>query len=239
LRNAAGEIIGASKIARDITARKRAEEQQRALHAELDHRVKNVLAAVSAIVAHTKDASSSMDDFVAALDSRIRSMASTHELLSSSRWQGVPLRELLRRELAPYTSNSNTCIEGPEVILRPEAAQPTASVFHELTTNAAKYGALSRREGRVSVRWYRAANGQGPDPLAIEWLESGGPLVHVPSNSGYGRTVITELVPYELGGSARLLFSPEGVRYRLDIPVIWLAPEATEQENGPVRYEGK
>ena len=82
LRNAAGEVIGASKIARDITARKRAEEQQRALHAELDHRVKNVLATVSAIVAHTKDASSSMDDFVAAVDRRIRSMASTHELLS-------------------------------------------------------------------------------------------------------------------------------------------------------------
>ena len=231
LRNAAGEVIGASKIARDITARKRAEEQQRALHAELDHRVKNVLATVSAIVAHTKDASSSMDDFVAAVDRRIRSMASTHQLLSSSRWQGVSLRDLLRRELAPYTSNSNTCIEGPEVILRPEAAQTIASVLHELTTNAAKYGALSRREGRVSVRWYRAANGQGPGPLTIEWLESGGPRVHVPSNSGYGRTVITELVPYELGGTARLLFSPEGVRYRLDIPAIWLAPEATEQEN--------
>src|SRR4030095_3585925 len=101
-----------------------------------------------------KDASSSMDDFVAALDSRIRSMASTHQLLSSSRWQGVPLRELLQRELAPYTSNSNTCIDGPEVILRPEAAQTTASVLHELTTNAAKYGALSKREGRVSVRWH-------------------------------------------------------------------------------------
>ena len=112
-------------------------------------------------------------------------------------------------------------------------------MLHELTTNAAKYGALSRREGRVSVRWYRAANGHGPGPLAIEWLESGGPRVHVPSNSGYGRTVITELVPYELGGTARLLFSPEGVRYRLDIPAIWLAPEATEQENGAVRHEGK
>jgi PAS domain S-box-containing protein len=223
----------------DVTARKRAEEHQRTLRAELDHRVKNILAAVSAIAAHTKDSSSSMDDFVAALDSRIRSMASTHQLLSSSRWQGVPLRELLRRELAPYTSNSNTCIEGLEVILRPEAAQTTASVLHELTTNAAKYGALSKREGRVSVRWHCAPNGQAPGPLAIEWVETGGPPVKVPSNCGYGRSVITELVSYELGGTARLLFSPEGVRCQLDIPAIWLAPVATEQENGAVRHEGK
>ena len=245
MRNAAGEVIGASKIARDITARKRAEEQQRVLHAELDHRVKNILASVSAVVAHTKDASSSMDDFVAALDSRIQSMASTHELLSSSRWQGVPLRELLRRELAPYTSNSNTCIKGPEIILSAEAAQTTALVLHELTTNAAKYGALSRREGRVSVRWYRAPNGQGPGPLAIEWLETGGPPVEVPSNSGYGSSVITELVPYELGGTARLLFSPEGVRCRLEIPAKWLARPANKSQsksrtgNGAARHEGK
>ena len=159
----------------DITERKRAEEQLHRLVAELDHRVKNVLATVQAVSAHTRAASSSMDDFVAALGSRIRSMASTHELLSSSRWQGIPLRELVRRELAPYASDNNTSIKGPEVIFSPEAAQTTASVLHELATNAAKYGALSRREGRVSVHWHRAPNGQAPGPLAIEWLETGGP----------------------------------------------------------------
>jgi PAS domain S-box-containing protein len=210
----------------DITERKRVEEQQRTLLAELDHRVKNVLATVSAIAAHTKNASSSMDSFVAALDRRIHSMASTHELLSSSRWEGVSLRALLQRELAPYASNNNTCIEGPEVVLSAEAAQTTASVFHELTTNAAKYGALSRREGRVSVRWRRTPNGRVPGQLAIEWLETGGPPVDVPRNSGYGSSVITELVPYELGGKARLVFSPEGIRCRLEIPPKWLAPEA-------------
>jgi two-component sensor histidine kinase len=223
LRNAAGEVIGASKIARDITKRKRVEERQRTLSAELDHRVKNILATVSAIAAHTKDASSSMDDFVAGLGSRIQSMASTHELLSRSRWEGVPLRELVRRELAPYSFDNNTSIEGCEVVLRAEAAQTTASVLHELTTNAAKYGALSKPEGRVSVRWYREPNGQAAGPLVIEWVESGGPLVQVPSNSGFGRSVITELLPYELDGTARLLFPPGGVRCRLDIPAKWLA----------------
>jgi PAS domain S-box-containing protein len=207
----------------DVTARKLAEEQQHTLHAELDHRVKNVLATVSAIAAHTKDASNSMDDFVVALDSRIRSMASTHELLSTSRWEGVQLRELIQRELSPYASTNNTCLDGPELSLRAEAAQATASAFHELTTNAAKYGALSKREGRVSVRWHRAPNGQTPGPIVIEWLETGGPPLEVPSKSGYGRRVITELVPYELGGTAHLVFSPEGIQYRLEIPSEWWA----------------
>ncbi len=214
----------------DITERKRVDEQQRTLLAELDHRVKNVLATVSAIAAHTRAASSSMDDFVAALESRIHSMASTHELLSSSRWQGVPLQELVRRELAPYASNSNTCIEGRQVILRAEAAQTTASVLHELTTNAAKYGALSKPEGRVSVRWHCAPNGRTAGPLVIEWIETGGPSVGEPSNSGFGKSVITELVPYELGGTAQLVFSPEGVRCRLDIPNTWLAPVTNQSD---------
>jgi PAS domain S-box-containing protein len=208
----------------DVTGRKRAEEQQRLLNAELDHRVKNVLATVSAIAAQTRGSSSSVNDYAATLESRIQSMASTHELLSSLRWEGVPLRELLRRELAPYASNSNSCLEGPEIILRAEAVQTTASVLHELATNAAKYGALSVREGRVSVCWSRAANGQAPGPLVIEWLEIGGPPVQAPGNSGYGRSVISELVPYELGGEARLEFSPGGVQCRLDIPAKWLTP---------------
>ena len=206
----------------DVTARKRAEEQQRLLNAELDHRVKNVLATVCAIAAHTKDTSRSMNDFVAALDSRIKSMASTHELLSSSRWEGAALRELVIRELAPYASNGNTCVNGPEVALRAEAAQTTASVLHELTTNAAKYGALSKREGQVAVHWHFASRGLAPGPLAIEWRESGGSSVEVPNNSGYGRSVITELVPYELGGTATLEFFPDGVRCRLEIPAKWL-----------------
>jgi PAS domain S-box-containing protein len=218
----------------DVTGRKRAEEKQHTLHAELDHRVKNVLATVSAIAAHTKDASNSMDDFVAALDSRIRSMASTHELLSNSRWEGVQLRELVQRELAPYTLSNNTCIEGSEVILGADAAQATASALHELTTNAAKYGALAKREGRVLVRWHRSPNGQTSGPLIVEWLETGGPPLEVPSNSGYGRRVITEVVPYELGGTADLVFLPEGIQYRLEIPAEWWSanPEQESPERG-------
>ena len=136
----------------DVTERKRAERYQRALNAELDHRVKNVLATVSAIIGQTQEASRSPVDFVAGLNRRIKSLAGTHELLSQSHWYGVPLAEIIQRELAPY-GVANTDIGGPDVTLKAEATQAVATVLHELTTNAAKYGAFSNRTGRVSVQW--------------------------------------------------------------------------------------
>ena len=213
----------------DITERKQAAENQRFLVAELDHRVKNVLATVSAVAAHTRDASNSMEHFVAALDGRIRSMASAHELLSCRRWQGIPLAELLQRELTPYARGNNTEVDGPEVLLRAEAGQTMAFVFHELTTNAAKYGALSTSGGRVTVRWYWPPSGGVRERLTIEWKETGGPAVAAPRKSGYGTSVIQELIPHELGGMADLTIAPEGVRCRMEIPGDWV-----ERQAGPI-----
>ena len=207
----------------DVTARKRAEEQQDTLNAELDHRVKNVLATVSAIAAHTKAASSSMDDFVAALDGRIRSMATTHELLSARRWHGVSLTELVRRELAPYATRNNTEIGGPEVTLSAEAGQVVSMVLHELTTNAAKHGALSVHDGQVSVHWHGASNGNADAPIAIEWQETGGPAVQAPDTCGYGMEVIRDVIPYELRGRVDLSFPTDGLCCRLEIPAEWLS----------------
>jgi PAS domain S-box-containing protein len=208
----------------DVTGRKRAEQHQRALNAELDHRVKNVLATVSAIIAQTQEVSSSPEDFVSGLNSRINSLARTHELLSESNWGGASLADILRREFAPYT-RGNTEARGPSVTLKAEATQAVATVLHELTTNAAKYGALSNRSGRVSVQWRWLQNGSH-DRLLIEWQETGGPPVLAPSRSGYGTSIIRELIPHELGGKVDLAFAPDGVRCRLEVPADWISSSA-------------
>jgi len=193
------------------------------LISELDHRVKNALASVSAIAFRTQESSRTMDEFVAALNGRIKSMATTHELLSHGRWQGgVPLAELIRSELAPYATADNTGIDGPDVILNGEAAQALALVIHELATNAAKYGALSVKSGRVAVRWSFTADGHGESPLCIEWEEGGGPQVVPPIRSGLGTGIICELIPYELGGNVEHVYRSEGARCKLEIPATWL-----------------
>jgi PAS domain S-box-containing protein len=218
----------------DVTERKRAEEHQRLLAAELDHRVKNILATVSAVASRTQDASLSQEQFAATLAGRIQSMAATHELLSGRQWKGVSLRELVRRELAPYMTGNNTDINGPELTVSPEAAQTVSMVLHELTTNAAKHGALSTEDGRVSVRWSRR-NGQ----VGIEWHEIGGPAVATPERSGYGTDVIRDLIPYELGGTVELSFAYEGVRCVLSIPTAELNGDNRRRKarNGSVQRD--
>ena len=217
----------------DITERKRVEEQQRTLLAELDHRVKNALATVSAVVSHTRQGSRSVADFVAALDGRIRSMATTHELLSSRRWQGVSLTELVRRELAPYATRYNTEINGPDILLKPEAGQAMAMVLHELATNAAKYGALSTKNGRVSIRWDRHLNGHPRSHLVFEWQEIGGPPVVALGKSSYGTSTIRDLIPYEFGGTVDLVLAPEGVQCRLELPAEWLGNDRQPFQRPP------
>jgi PAS domain S-box-containing protein len=220
--DATGQLLRLKGLMRNITERKVLEEHKNVLIAELDHRVKNVLALVSVIASRTQETSSSMAAFVAALDGRIKSMATAHELLSHRRWQGIPIAELVRRELAPYATDGNTRIEGPDVILSAEAGQAMAMVFHELATNAAKFGALSAAGGHVSVRWSHRRNGHADSWLSIRWEERGGPSVVPQTRSGYGTSVIRDFVPYELGGTVDLVHAPEGVRCRLEIPAHWL-----------------
>jgi two-component sensor histidine kinase len=152
-------------------------------------------------------------------------LAGTHELLSRRNWHGVPLTEIVRRELAPY-GMTNTDVGGPSVTLKAEATQAVAMVLHELTTNAAKYGAFSNPTGRVSVRWRWLQNGS-PDRLIIEWQEIDGPPVPTPSRSSYGTRIIRELLPFELGGEVELSFAPAGTKCRLEIPGEW-AVKTTE-----------
>ncbi len=216
--DAAGRYVRLKGLTLDITERKRAEEHQDLLIAELDHRVKNVLARVAVVGMYTRQGSSSMDEFVQALDGRIQSMADAHALLSQSRWRGVSLTDLVQRQLAPYTTNVNATINGPDIILPAAATQAVAMVLQELVTNAVKYGALSAADGRVSVSWDRQRRGDAAS-LTLAWRETGGPPAEAPSRSGYGTSLIRDLIPHELGGTVDLVFASDGVRCGMEIPL--------------------
>jgi len=202
----------------DITERKRAEERQRLLIAELDHRVKNILSQVEAVASSTSQGSHSIDEFLGSLGGRLRSMAIAHTLLSAAGWQSVCLATLVRNEFAPYATGSNVMISGPDVLLHSAETQAVARVLHELATNAAKYGALSNPGGQVSVNWDRKPNGAATT-LTLIWRELGGPPVSPEVQSGYGTNLIRNLIPHELGGTVDLVFAKEGVNCRIEIPV--------------------
>jgi PAS domain S-box-containing protein len=202
----------------DVTERKRSEEHQRLLIAELDHRVKNLLARVAVVVMYTRQNSGSLDDYIQALDQRIRSMADAHSLLSQGRWHGVDLVELVRHQLAPYATDANTSVDGPAVTLSVAATQALAMVLHELVTNAAKYGALSTPHGRVEVSWSRETQADAAT-LSVAWREIGGPAITASPQCGYGISLVRELIPHELGGSVDLAFAPDGVTCRVEVPL--------------------
>jgi two-component sensor histidine kinase len=204
---------------RDIAAARKAEEQQSLLIAELDHRVKNVLARVVVIARRSRESSSSMDQFLDVLDGRIRSMTNAHALLSGGRWNGVYVADLVRRELEPCIGACDATVEGPDVLLPEEATQALAMVLHELVTNSAKYGALSAPRGRVCVRWgCRRFNGSS-ESITIQWKEIGGPPVRAPTRRGYGSSVICDLIPYELGGTVDMNYVTDGVQCRIEFPL--------------------
>jgi len=207
-----------ARQAADLIERERAEVRQQLLIRELDHRVKNVLARVAAVATHTGRDSSTKEEFLNRLGGRIQSLADAHVLLSRSRWQGVGLADLVRHQLAPYTNAGNTTIDGPKVRLASTATEAVAMVLCELVTNAAKYGALSMPEGRISVTWVAGSSGRLFEGIVIRWLETGGPLVTPPKRSGYGTNLIRRLIPHEIGGAVDLLFKAEGVSCTITLP---------------------
>jgi PAS domain S-box-containing protein len=215
--DAAGRCVHLKGLTLDITERKQSEEHQGLLVAELDHRVKNLLARVAVISTSTREGSNSIDQFVEVLDKRIQSMANAHSLLSQSRWTGVNLADLVHSQLAPYATIANTVIGGPDVTLAPATTQAVAMALHELVTNAVKYGALSNPNGHVSVNWDRHAEAAAAH-VRIEWRETGGPPVVSPSKLGYGISLIRELIPHELGGMVDLTFASDGVCCKIDVP---------------------
>jgi PAS domain S-box-containing protein len=222
--DALGRLVRLKGLTLDVTARKRSEDQQSLLIAELDHHVKNLLARIATFAINMREDSRSLDDYIQALDRRIRSMAGAHALLSQSRWDGVDLAELVRRQLAPNGTDANTTIGGPNIALPVAATQVLAMVLHELATNAAKYGALSTPHGRVEVKWDHGP-GEDAENLSIAWLEIGGPAIGVSPDCGYGIRIICDLIPQELGGSVDLAFAPGGVCCKIELPIDSTPPQ--------------
>jgi PAS domain S-box-containing protein len=214
-----GRLTHLRGLTLDITDRKLAEARQDLLIAELDHRVKNVLARVAVVAMQTREGSRTMDEYIKAVEGRIQSMAAAHSLLSQTRWSGVGLNDLVRDQLAPYAMAANAKVSGPNIMLSAAATQAVAMVLHELVTNAAKYGALSTSNGSVSVNWDKSSDERGAGKVTIVWREHGGPPVAAPARTSFGSSLIRDLIPHELGGTVDLAFEPDGVSCRIEIPL--------------------
>ncbi len=207
MTDGSGRIIGASKIARDITEQKRREERIALLAREADHRTKNLLALAQATVHLTQ--ADTADELKEAIDGRLQALAKAHALLAQSRWAGADLRLMVEEELSPYIGNGDARAEiaGPSLMLEADPAQALAMALHELTTNAVKYGALSTPQGRVRVEW-RLLPGKR---LAFCWKESGGPPVSPPRRQGFGTRVMERMVCGQCNGEIDFDWREEGV----------------------------
>jgi PAS domain S-box-containing protein len=206
IKNAAGVIVGASKIARDVSEQKLAQERIATLAREAEHRAKNLLANVQATVKLSR--AETPEALKEAIEGRIQALANVHSLFVETRWIGAELTSIATQELAPYAAKDERRIriDGPQVLLEPSVAQSIAVALHELATNAAKYGALSADTGRVHLAWTHAADGQ----LDLRWTETGGPAVQPPTRQGFGTRIVKQMSG-QLRGDARFDWRREGL----------------------------
>jgi PAS domain S-box-containing protein len=206
VKNAEGKIVGASKTARDITEQKRTGEQIATLAREAEHRSKNLLANVQAMVNLSQ--ADSVADLKKAIEGRIQALANVHSLFVASRWIGAELSTIAQQELAPYSATGEKRVrtDGPQVLLAPDIAQAVAVTLHELATNAVKYGALSTTNGHIDLKWSQEANGR----LNLRWIETGGPTVLPPTRRGFGGRIIEQMIA-QLKGETRFDWRGDGL----------------------------
>jgi PAS domain S-box-containing protein len=206
VKNAEGKIVGASKSARDITEQKRAQEQIATLAREAEHRSKNLLATVQATVNLSE--ADTPEGLKQAIEGRIQALANVHSLFVETRWIGAELSTIATQELAPYSEKDErrVRIDGPQILLEPNAAQAIAIALHELATNAAKYGALSAPNGQVGLTWLHEADGR----LTLRWNEMDGPAVKRPTHRGFGTRILEGMIG-QLKGKALFDWRAEGL----------------------------
>ncbi len=195
--------------------RERVRRQQDLLMAELDHRVKNTIAIIQALVRRSSAGAASLEAYKESIIERLYAMASTHSLLTQNRWEGVNLQSIVAEQAAPFSERVK--VTGSKLVLRPKAALSVSLALHELITNAAKYGALSVAQGQVLISW-KVQSRKGKRWLILRWTEHGGPLVAPPSRMGFGRVLVERSLAYDVGGEVDLDFRPEGLSCTAMIP---------------------
>ena len=218
VHDAAGNVVAASKIIRDISERKRAEAQIRLLMREVNHRAGNLLTVVQAVARQTARGTDPAT-FMADLSGRIACLGTCQTLLIRNEWRGVDLADLVRSQVSPNDEFNldRISLSGPALPLRSSAVQAIGMALHELTANAQKYGALSNDQGRVCIRWHIVA---GAEPeFGMFWREKGGPKVAPPARAGFGQTVIMNMTKAALGGNAEIEYGPDGVSWNLRSPI--------------------
>ncbi len=222
------------RVREEVAARQR----QDLLMAELDHRVKNMLATIQALVSQSRTSSDTLDGFLETFEGRLRAMGRAHNLLTNSRWEGANLEMLVTEELAPFISGAVPAVEisaDAPVLLKPKAALAFSLAVHELATNAAKYGALSVPGGRVQVGWH--AEQRDGQVLVLHWREAGGPEVVQPGRRGFGLTLIENSLAYELGGTVQVGFPAAGLTCTMVVPWDQIASLAEPPPSAPSRTQ--
>jgi len=216
IRDAGNKIVGIFVQGHDVTDNVLAAQRQKLMIDELNHRVKNTLATVQSIAMQTARSHEDPRTFAAGFQSRLMALSHTHDLLTRSHWEGAELADILRHETEAHGA-TRVVINGPHVALEPAAALSLGMIFHELATNAAKYGALAVADGRVFVDWSVAD--QTNRRLNIEWRELDGPPVSEPARRGFGSRLIERNVRHDLAGEAKLTYATDGFHAEISIPL--------------------
>ena len=215
--------------------RRSAQERQELLIAELNHRVRNILGLIRGLVAQSQGGSASVEEFASVVGGRIQALARAHDQITTSNWGPGSLHDLVRAETEAYLNgkSSRVHIDGPSVLLEPQAFSVVALVVHELVTNASKYGALVDRSGHVDVSWDFDPMGR----LVLRWCESGGPAVQAPKRRGFGTTIIERSIPFDLKGEADVRFELTGLEARFVVPALYVSPAKHSSQDVTVEDE--
>lgn len=230
VRDATGHFLYGVRVVQDVTERKEAEDRQKLLIDELNHRVKNTLATVQSLATQTARGTDSPEAFRQAFEGRLIALSQAHDQLTRRHWKSADLRDIVEGATAPHLAHppetpDQIAIEGEPIMVAPRVALTLALGLHELTTNATKYGALSVPAGRIEVRWRIERRPSQRPLLRIEWRERGGPPVKVPERQGFGTRFIVGSVASELQGHSRLDYDPEGVVCTMEIPLDAATPD--------------